>query len=83
MPKGRRAIENYLPATALHHWQSERSGAEGARRRKIVSALCELRKKKPEAADQYHMKRGLRGDLSRASRDDVIKHNRHLRDDDL
>jgi hypothetical protein len=80
---GRRAIENYLPAAALHQWQSERSGAEGVRRRKVVSALCELRKKKPEAAHQYNMKRGLLGDLSKASRDDVIKHDRHLRDDDL
>jgi hypothetical protein len=80
---GRRAVENYLPAAALHHWQSQTSGAEGVRRRKTVSALCELRKKKSEAAYQYNMKRGLRGDLSRASRDDVIKHNRHLRDDDL
>jgi hypothetical protein len=80
---GRRAIENYLPVAALHHWRSERLGAEGTRRRKVVSALCELRKKRPEAACQYHMKRGLRGDLSPSSRDDVVKHNRHLRDDDL
>jgi hypothetical protein len=80
---GRRAIENYLPLVALWHWQSDKSGAEGKRRRKIVSALCELRKRKPEAAYQYNMKRGLIGDLPRAARDDITEHNRHIRDDDL
>lgn len=80
---GRRAIENYLPVEALRYWQSEKSGREGTRRRTVVSALCELRKNKPEAACQYNMKSGLLADLSSDTRKDVEEKARRIQDADL
>jgi len=80
---GRRAIENYLPVAALHHWQWEVSRGEGLKRQEIVSALCELRKKKPEAACQYNMKLGFLADLSLEARKDVQEKPRLIQDADL
>jgi hypothetical protein len=80
---GRRAIENYLPAAALHHWQAEKSGAEGRRRREVVDAFCKLRRDQPAAARQYHMKSGLLADLSDEARKDVEGKPRRIQDSDL
>ncbi|NCA71375.1 MAG: hypothetical protein EOM91_15025 [Sphingobacteriia bacterium] len=80
---GRRSIENYLPEQTLRRWQSKGQGAEKTRRRKLIDALCELRKSWPEAARQIDMKGGLLGDVSPAVRSKVEKHGRDLRDEDL
>jgi hypothetical protein len=80
---GRRAIENYLPEAALRRWQSEKPGVEGTRRRKVVDALCKLRRDQPAAARQYHMKGGLLADLSDETRKNVIDSKRWIQDADL
>ncbi|NEV65025.1 hypothetical protein [Thiorhodococcus minor] len=80
---GRRTIENYLPEAALRRWQSERSGAEGTRRREVVDAFCKLRRDQPAAARQYPMKSGLLADLSDEARKDVEGKPRRIQDLDL
>jgi hypothetical protein len=79
----RRTIENYLPETALRRWQSDKSGAEGTKRRKMADALCKLRRDKPQAARQYNMKSGLLADLSPAVRKEVEEKARRIQDADL
>jgi hypothetical protein len=80
---GRRAIENYLPEAALRRWQSDKSGPEGTKRRKVVDALCKLRRDQPEAARQYNMKSGLLAELSPEVRKDAEEKARRIQDADL
>lgn len=80
---GRRAIENYLPEAALRRWQSEKSGAEGTRRREVVDAFCKLRRNQPAAARQYQMKAGLMADLSPEARKRAKGSARPIEDSDL
>jgi hypothetical protein len=80
---GRRAIENYLPERLLRVWQEARSGDENTKRRRAVEALCELRKTRPTAAHQLHMKKGLYGDLVPEIQKDIKEKGRDIQDQEL
>lgn len=80
---GRRAIENYLPERLLREWQAARSGDEKTKRRRAVDALCELRKTRPLAAHQLHMKKGLYGDLAPEIQKDIKEKARDIQDQEL
>jgi hypothetical protein len=67
---GRRAIENYLPPTALFGWAELASGPEKKRRREAAEAFRDL---SPAQRAHYNMKSGLFGELPRQRREWYIQ----------
>jgi hypothetical protein len=65
---GRRHAESYLPKAALWLWAEDGKGNERRRRQEKVTALEQLRSKRPQAAWQVDIKKGLRANLKKQHR---------------
>lgn len=77
----RRSIENYVPLATIHRWWRGRGSAKDAGNR--AERVEAFGKQPPRIRNNFNMKWGLLGDLTRERRDELRASGRPPVDDDL